>query len=46
VARLLIDRGFTRVLPLAGGLDAWMDAGHLIEDDTIVALRSQRTDAS
>jgi rhodanese-related sulfurtransferase len=41
VARLLIERGFTRVLPLAGGLDAWLDAGHLVEDDTLVALRRQ-----
>ena len=25
--RMLIDRGFTRVRPLEGGLDAWVDAG-------------------
>jgi rhodanese-related sulfurtransferase len=24
----LIDRGFTRVRPLAGGLDAWVEAGY------------------
>jgi len=41
VARLLIERGFTRVHPLAGGLDAWLDAGHLVEDDTIVVLQRQ-----
>ena len=27
-ARLLAERGFTRVRPLAGGLDAWVSAGH------------------
>jgi rhodanese-related sulfurtransferase len=25
VARMLIDRGFLRVRPLTGGLDAWHD---------------------
>jgi rhodanese-related sulfurtransferase len=24
---MLIDRGYHRVRPLAGGLDAWLDAG-------------------
>jgi rhodanese-related sulfurtransferase len=28
---MLIDRGFVRVRPLAGGLDAWVDAGYGIE---------------
>jgi rhodanese-related sulfurtransferase len=28
---MLIDRGFARVRPLAGGLDAWVDAGYGIE---------------
>ncbi len=27
VARLLMERGFKRVRPLAGGLDAWVEAG-------------------
>jgi len=31
VARLLIDRGFTLVRPLEGGLDAWEAAGYDIE---------------
>ena len=31
-ARLLAERGFKRVRPLAGGLDAWVDAGHLLAD--------------
>lgn len=25
---MLVDRGFVRVRPLSGGLDAWLDAGH------------------
>jgi rhodanese-related sulfurtransferase len=36
-----MDRGFTRVHPLRGGLDAWMEAGYGIEDETIVTLRRQ-----
>jgi rhodanese-related sulfurtransferase len=28
---MLIDKGFTRVRPLEGGLDAWTDAGYAIE---------------
>jgi rhodanese-related sulfurtransferase len=31
VARKLIDEGFTLVRPLAGGLDAWIDAGYEVE---------------
>ena len=27
---MLIDRGFARVRPLAGGLDAWVAAGYAI----------------
>jgi rhodanese-related sulfurtransferase len=38
VARALIDRGFTLVRPLAGGLDAWVSAGYQVEPD-IVAIR-------
>jgi rhodanese-related sulfurtransferase len=32
VARKLIDMGYTKVRPLAGGLDGWMDAGYPVED--------------
>jgi rhodanese-related sulfurtransferase len=32
VARLLIDKGFNVVRPLAGGLDAWADAGYPLEE--------------
>ncbi|MGE5717511.1 MAG: hypothetical protein ACM369_12755 [Acidobacteriota bacterium] len=31
MARLLIDRGFTLVRPLEGGLDAWEAAGYDLE---------------
>lgn len=30
VAKLLVDRGFSRVRPLHGGLDAWIAAGHSV----------------
>jgi rhodanese-related sulfurtransferase len=36
-----MERGFTRVHPLEGGLDAWMEAGHQVDDETVVALRRQ-----
>jgi rhodanese-related sulfurtransferase len=29
---MLMDRGFRRVRPLEGGLDAWVDAGFDVED--------------
>ncbi|MEO8188727.1 MAG: hypothetical protein ABI682_00180 [Acidobacteriota bacterium] len=32
MARALMERGFTRVRPLAGGLDAWLAAGFPVED--------------
>jgi membrane protein DedA with SNARE-associated domain/rhodanese-related sulfurtransferase len=32
VAKLLIDRGYTRVRPLRGGLEAWIEAGYVLED--------------
>ncbi|HVT03656.1 MAG TPA: hypothetical protein VHL58_09820 [Thermoanaerobaculia bacterium] len=28
MARIIIDRGFTLVRPLAGGLQDWIDAGY------------------
>jgi len=36
VARLLMDHGFKRVRPLAGGIDAWETAGHELEIDITV----------
>jgi rhodanese-related sulfurtransferase len=40
VARLLIRRGFTLVRPLAGGLEAWVDAGYPVETEEIIAIRA------
>jgi rhodanese-related sulfurtransferase len=41
VARALIERGFKRVRPLAGGLDGWVAAGYEVtEDAVILAARS------
>ena len=38
-------KGFTRVRPLAGGFDSWLDAGFAVEDpETILAVR--RPDAT
>jgi len=31
VAKQLIQLGYTHVRPLAGGLDAWIAAGHAVE---------------
>jgi rhodanese-related sulfurtransferase len=28
---MLVDRGFVRVRPLLGGIDAWADAGYALE---------------
>ena len=36
---MLIDRGFTLVRPLAGGLDAWIKAGLPVEGEQLVAIR-------
>jgi membrane protein DedA with SNARE-associated domain/rhodanese-related sulfurtransferase len=40
VARALMDRGFTRVRPLAGGLESWRAAGHPVEEDTVIGMPS------
>jgi rhodanese-related sulfurtransferase len=29
---MLIDRGFTLVRPLAGGFEAWLEAGYPVEE--------------
>jgi 3-mercaptopyruvate sulfurtransferase SseA len=34
-----MERGFKKVRPLEGGLDAWLEAGNFVEDVTIVAIR-------
>jgi len=40
VARALIERGFTLVRPLAGGLDAWVAAGFDVEGVDLIAIRA------
>ncbi len=39
IAKLLKARGFTRVRPLAGGIEAWAKAGYAIEHGVVVAHR-------
>ncbi len=34
-----MERGFTLVRPLAGGLDGWVAAGYEVEQEPLVALR-------
>lgn len=36
VAKLLVDRGFHRVRPLHGGLDAWIAAGYEVETKDVI----------
>jgi hypothetical protein len=36
---MLMDRGFTLVRPLAGGLEAWIDAGYAVEGESLIAIR-------
>jgi len=36
---MLIDRGFKLVRPLAGGLDAWVQAGYSVEGEQLIAIR-------
>jgi membrane protein DedA with SNARE-associated domain/rhodanese-related sulfurtransferase len=38
VARALVDRGFTNVRPLEGGLESWRAAGQAVDDETAVIL--------
>jgi membrane protein DedA with SNARE-associated domain/rhodanese-related sulfurtransferase len=38
VARLLMDRGFTRVRPLEGGLDSWLAAGLPVDEETLTGI--------
>jgi membrane protein DedA with SNARE-associated domain/rhodanese-related sulfurtransferase len=38
VARVLMDRGFTRVRPLQGGLDSWIEAGLPVDEETMVGV--------
>lgn len=36
---MLMDRGFGLVRPLAGGLEAWVEAGYDIEAEPLIAIR-------
>lgn len=36
---MLIDRGFKLVRPLAGGLEAWVEAGYEIDAEPLIAIR-------
>jgi 3-mercaptopyruvate sulfurtransferase SseA len=36
---MLMDRGFTLVRPLAGGLEAWIDAGYAVDAEPLIAIR-------
>jgi rhodanese-related sulfurtransferase len=36
---MLIDRGFTLVRPLAGGLEAWAEAGYPVEAEPLISIR-------
>jgi membrane protein DedA with SNARE-associated domain/rhodanese-related sulfurtransferase len=38
VARVLMDRGFTRVRPLEGGLDCWIAEGLPVEEETMAGV--------
>lgn len=40
-----MDRGFTKVRPLEGGLDRWIDLGHPVEGEPLYAIRPA-TDAA
>jgi 3-mercaptopyruvate sulfurtransferase SseA len=35
-----MERGYTLVRPLAGGLDGWMAAGYRVEAEPLIAVRS------
>lgn len=40
---MLIDRGFKLVRPLAGGLEAWVEAGYDIDAEPLIAIRPSGT---
>ena len=44
MARALMERGYTLVRPLAGGLDAWTAAGYDVETPPLVAIRPAGAD--
>ena len=34
-----MERGYTLVRPLAGGLDGWVQAGYVVEAEPLIAIR-------
>jgi hypothetical protein len=40
---MLMDRGFVRVRPLAGGLEAWVEAGYAADADPLIAIQPTGT---
>jgi 3-mercaptopyruvate sulfurtransferase SseA len=40
---MLIDKGFKLVRPLAGGLEAWVEAGYPIDQEPLIAIRPPGT---
>ena len=43
-AQILLQRGYRRVRPLAGGIDAWVKAGYPLEEGTAVRLAKRATE--
>ena len=41
-----MERGYTLVRPLAGGLDGWIQAGYRVEADPLVEAPPAGSDAS
>jgi rhodanese-related sulfurtransferase len=39
VARALMEKGFSLVRPLAGGLEGWVAAGYGVEEEPLIAIR-------
>jgi membrane protein DedA with SNARE-associated domain/rhodanese-related sulfurtransferase len=46
VAKRLIEQGYTRVRPLQGGLDAWIEAGYAVEHRPAFAANGGSTNAT
>ena len=42
-AQILLDKGYRRVRPLAGGIDAWIAAGHSVERGAPIAFPGSAT---